>query len=793
MLTGPANAIVATELPFAPDDRFALLLDATAAGYWEWSTDGSLPVVSPLVLRIYGIDALTETPVLDRIRACAHPNDLAALDAMAVASRESGAPFSGRLRIRRESDGEARVTRVLGRSFEHESGVRRLLGTIVDVTEEHALLDSLHEVRRQLEDAEQLAGIGSWSWNIVTGAVQWSKETFRILHVPFDTAPSFELVLAMSRDEEHRQAFLKHVQDTLTGGAPYDFEIDAKRLDGSLVTIHTRGAVERDANGVPVRMVGTMQDVTEIRAAQRALEEREARFRTLAESSPMGIVLTDREFVPSYANQRLLDWFQLTLEQYAAGEWRTRIHPDDLERVTARLRAHLHPPVAFDDEYRVVLNDKVRWLKVRTELLRNADGETVGLVGSMLDTSAERFAAEERERLQAQLQQAQKLESLGLLAGGVAHDFNNMLVSILANASMARDDVPPTSGTAVLLADIEHAAQRAAELTRQLLEYGGRARIERRRVDIAQLAGELPSLLRARIPSGIVLDVSGDHGSGIVHGDETQLRQVLMNLVTNAVDAISHGDGRVSISVGCETVSADALARCLLGAEREPGEYVVVTVTDSGHGIRAEIIERMFDPFFTTKPSGRGLGLAATLGILNSHAGAIEVQSVSGQGTRMRVLLPRSTEAQRAVPIRRDEPAAWEGQGIILLVDDDAAVRAAARRALVRAGFEVIEANDGAHALEQYDALQRAVVCVVLDVAMPRMTGDACLYALRQRDPKLPVLLSTGFDAADVVRGIVERGDAVFLQKPYTARDLLDAVRNAMHLPERDAAPTPAN
>jgi CheY-like chemotaxis protein len=300
-------------------------------------------------------------------------------------------------------------------------------------------------------------------------------------------------------------------------------------------------------------------------------------------------------------------------------------------------------------------------------------------------------------------------------------------------------------------------------------------------VDLALLAHELPALLRARVPANVRLEVHGTPEDGLVHGDETQLRQVLMNLVTNAVDAIGAIAGLVTVRVTREHETVESLARCLLGAEREAGEYVVVTVEDSGHGIRSDVIERMFDPFFTTKPTGRGLGLAATLGILNSHAGAIEVQSASGQGTRMRVLLPWSTSVEREGTLRTDDAAPPAGQGTILLVDDDAAVRAAASRVLTRAGFDVVEAEDGVHALSRYDALAGRIACVVLDIAMPRMTGDACLQVLRQRDPALPVLLSTGFDAADVVRGIVERGEAGFLHKPYTARELLQAVHDAMH------------
>jgi PAS domain S-box-containing protein len=766
-------------MPFSPDDRLALLLDATEAGYWEWHSNGTGEIVSPLALQIYGIGEASPVSPFERMRACTHPDDLQRLETLAIAARERGSSYVGDLRITRENDGARRWLRVRGRSSENEQGDVRVLGTVVDVTEERELSSSIDQVRQQLEEAEHLAGIGSWSWQVATGEVHWSRETYRILKVAEDATPSFELVLGLAVDDVHRAEFLEHVQHALVGDRPYDFEIQAHLTDDSVVTIHTRGHVERDATGAPVRMLGTMQDVTAIRAAQRALREREERFRTLAESSPTGILLTDARLIPTYANQRLLDWFDLTFEEYVSGAWADRVHPDDRARAEfdARHRDATHP---FETEYRIVVNGAVRWLSMRTEPLFGADGSSAGVVASVLDVSAARSAAAERSRLQAQLQQAQKLESLGLLAGGIAHDFNNLLVSILANASLARLDVPHHSTLADVLADIEQSAQRAAELTRQLLEYGGRASSQRAAVDLVQVVHELPTLLRASVPHGITVRVLGPEEAHTVDGDAAQLRQVLMNLVTNAIDAMRDRSGVIDVHVATAQLTRDDLTRVVLGAEREAGPYIMVTVRDSGTGMPADVMDRMFDPFFSTKSTGRGLGLAATLGILNSHGGAIDVRSEEGQGTTVRVMLPLASAAPATAPSVDGDSIVWTGDGTVLVVDDDVAVRAAARRALARAGYEVIEAHNGRDALSLFSERAVDIRCIVLDIAMPVMTGDVCLQELRSRDEYVPVILSTGFDAEDVARGLVELGHASFLQKPYTATGLLRAVRDAM-------------
>jgi PAS domain S-box-containing protein len=638
---------------------------------------------------------------------------------------------------------------------------------------------TLLEVQRQLEEAQRLAGIGSWSWDLATDAVHWSAEAHRILGVPLDETPSFALTLSFSPDTEHRDAFLARVQGALAGTRRFDFESRVRLRDGRTVMLHTRGEVVRDADGTPLRMVGTMQDVTAQREAERVLRDSEARFRTLCESSPAGVFLTDADGHPTYVNQRLLDWFNLPAEQLTRERWLAAVHPDDVDAMRAAIDRAFVDRGPLDVEYRVQLHGETQWLRVRTQPVLDADGHTIlGHVGSVLNTTTERVAEQERQRLQAQLQQMRQLEMLGVLAGGVAHDFNNLLVGILANASLARQQMHDEGRSSVVLDDIVHAAHRASELTRQLLVYAGQARVERAPVCIASLVKELPTLLGARVPRGVTLlvDVQAEPG---VHGDATQLRQVVLNLVTNAVDAIGTGEGQVHITVSQRQVDADTLSRCFLGSGRSAGDYAVVTVQDTGCGMPPDVRERMFDPFFSTKAAGRGLGLAATLGILNSHNGAIDVTSTAGGGTTMRVYVPVSNAPRVTEPPATVAPS-FTGSGTVLVVDDEHAARRATCRILERAGFDIVQAQHGAEALELLDAAAEPPVCIVLDLSMPIMDGDECLRTLAARGSTIPVLMVSGYAAEDVVAHHVSMGSATFLQKPFTSDELMRAVQHTL-------------
>jgi PAS domain S-box-containing protein len=372
-----------------------------------------------------------------------------------------------------------------------------------------------------------------------------------------------------------------------------------------------------------------------------------------------------------------------------------------------------------------------------------------------------------------QMRNAQKLESLGVLAGGIAHDFNNLLVGVLGNASLALSELPDDSPARQFVQDVETSAQRAAELTRQMLAYSGRGKFIVEPLKLSEVVHEMTQLLGRVISKRARLSLHVRDDMPPIVADATQLRQVVMNLITNASDALQGEPGLVTVRTG--TVHADArmLAGTYLNEELPAGEYVYLEVTDSGVGMDAATRARIFEPFFTTKFTGRGLGLAAVLGIVRSHRGAIDVTTEPGCGTTFRVLFPAAAAAAEVPVARVISPAVWKSSGWALVVDDEEAVRSVARHALERSGFSVLEAATGEEALAICAEQQKTLRIVLLDLTMPGMSGEATLSELQRQWPSLPVIVSSGFmpDDSNGFDGVP------FLAKPYRPSELVDIIR----------------
>jgi PAS domain S-box-containing protein len=393
------------------------------------------------------------------------------------------------------------------------------------------------------------------------------------------------------------------------------------------------------------------------------------------------------------------------------------------------------------------------------------------------DLTERRRNEEERHKHERQMQHAQRLESLGVLAGGVAHDFNNLLVGILGNASLALMDLTGDSPVREAVNQIELAARRAAELTQQILAFAGKGRTDTQEMDLSSLVREMGQLVEPAVSKKAQVTYELPDTLPGVKGDPGQIRQVAMNLIINASDSLGGKAGTISVSTSMQEVTPTGGPELVGGERLEPGHYVALRVEDDGCGMEADTLARIFEPFFTTKFTGRGLGLAATLGIVRSHGGGIAVRSVPGGGTTMTVLFPPS---QSVVPETDggDSPSApkWTGGGTVLVVDDEPSVRKLVRAALSRNGFAVIEARNGAEGVVMALDPAGEVDVVVLDLTMPEMDGREALAVIRERRPDLPVLLSSGYppEEVDLKRAPGEPTD--FLKKPYGPSELLDAV-----------------
>ena len=395
---------------------------------------------------------------------------------------------------------------------------------------------------------------------------------------------------------------------------------------------------------------------------------------------------------------------------------------------------------------------------------------------ALRDVTERREAERERRALQAQVMRSQKLESLGILAGGMAHDFNNMLTAILGQAELMRFDADGDARVEKAALAIEHAARRAAELTQKLLNFARRGSRKLEPFSLHELVREVNDLLRRTLDRNVDIREDLSAEVSVVQGDASQMQQVLMNLAINGSDAMPEG-GQLHFRTESITVCA---ADILCEAGLTPGLYVKLTVRDAGTGMPPETLDRIFDPFFTTKSQGKGtgLGLAMVYGIVETHQGLIVVESEPGKGTSFQIYLP-VTATQRA-PQKREEAAPDRGFGEVLLVDDEPDVRDAVGSMLVRLGYEVTTAVNGQEAVDIYEARPGAFRLVVLDMVMPVMDGASCFRRLQAINPGVRALLSTGYDINDRVQEVLDNGMRGFVRKPYRLHELAEAINIAL-------------
>src|SRR6267143_3430899 len=399
--------------------------------------------------------------------------------------------------------------------------------------------------------------------------------------------------------------------------------------------------------------------------------------------------------------------------------------------------------------------------------------EGTWVLSAIVDITARKRNEEERKRFEAQMQHSQKLESLGVLAGGIAHDFNNLLVSILGNAGLALMELAPESPARYSVENIQAAALRAADLTKQMLAYSGKGKFLVQPLNLSRLVEEMAHLLMFSISKKAVFRTRLAADLPVIEADAAQIQQVVMNLITNASEALGDNVGDIVVSTGVIDADRAYLSETFLDEHLPEGRFVHLEVTDTGCGMDKETRSRIFDPFFTTKFTGRGLGLAAVLGIVRGHHGAIRLYSEPGHGTAFKVLFPSSEQAVSASEQSFEGVEAWRGTGTILIVDDEEGVRLVASKALEKVGFTVIMAEDGRAGVEMFRTHSDEIRAMLLDMTMPDMSGEEVFRAIRTIRPEVRVILSSGYNEQETIRQFQGRGLAGFIQKPYKPMKLI--------------------
>lgn len=528
------------------------------------------------------------------------------------------------------------------------------------------------------------------------------------------------------------------------------------------------------------------QRVAERTAALRASEER---YRMISKLS------SDVSFGCRLGADDRLTWEWLTridtgrmgydFEELRGIEWSTLVHPEDRERLRNRI-ASSRQGETLALEFRIrTKRGETLWVEMHAQVTRDEETGELWIVGAIRNITERKRTQEAQHQRERQVQAAQRLESLGALAGGIAHDFNNVLAVILGNATLSLEELESPETLRRCLGRIRAAGQYAASLTDQILIYTGRRSVSAVALDLGALVAEMLDLLRASISPKCSVEFELQDGLPAIEGDDTQIRQVIVNLVVNAAEALGDAGGRILLRTGALRASADYLAGTHGTPNPAPGSYVFVEVCDSGPGMDEATLSRVFEPFFTTKFTGRGLGLAAVHGIVHAHRGVIKLKSRPQEGTVFRVLFPRSErhaepttrEAEARIPPASSATPAARG---VLVVDDDEGVLELAEVFLARAGFHVLTARGGMEALQVFDRQAHEIDVVVLDLTMPDMDGPETFQELRARRGDLPVILTSGYSEERAAESFAMKAVHAFLGKPYEPQELVEQVSGAL-------------
>jgi PAS domain S-box-containing protein len=574
----------------------------------------------------------------------------------------------------------------------------------------------------------------------------------------------------------------EHVLERLRAGEPaVHYEAVRHRKDGSLLEIAAVASPIRDSAGDLIAVSRICRDVTERNRMQNALSESEAQLRLSAEAAQLGVWHRDLATGRLTGSPQLENIFGLapgsypkSVEEFLA----LVVHPKDRQRVSEGAARAIGADRDFEVEYRSIRpNGEVRWMLSRGRPLYSG-GKAIALAGITMDTT-------NRRRLEEKMQQAQKLESLGILAGGIAHDFNNLLVGILGNASLLKEEMPD-SPLRDVMDNLMQASERAAHLTRQMLAYSGKGRFVVERLDLPLQVQQILALIEASIAKSVKIELSFEPNLPSIEGDSGQLQQLIMNLVINGAEAIGPGGGTVTISTKLREIGPDYVRDNLAGDNIPPGSYVCLEVHDNGVGMDSATQARIFDPFFTTKFTGRGLGLAAVLGIVRGHHGALTVYSEPGKGTTFKIFLP-AARTQRPAPVVIGPSSEFRGEGTILVIDDEEMVQRTLKAALERYGYTVLAASGGREGIDILKEKQNGVSLVLLDMTMPGMSGEDTLKAIIAMRADVPVIATSGYNEMEALRRFGE-GLSGFIQKPYTPRALAEKISGVLS----GAGPRPA-
>lgn len=692
--------------------------------------------------------------------------------------RKSGRPQRYEKRIPRQDGSELPVEVFLQQVGSTQGGLKQCIAFVTDISDRKQVEEALRQSEERFRLVTELATDGIWDWYIGSNEEYLSPRLKEMLGYSDDELPNLEHTWEQLIHPDDLPIAQEAYNNHMAHGQPFSYIARYLHKDGSIVWVQCRGEALKDSKGQYYRMVGTHTNVTGLKQVEESLRRSEERVLLALQGAADGIWDYDLSTETIYRSPFMMQWLGYGDEGMAptVQSWLDLVHPDDLDQVIQAWKAHLGGQTEqYVSEHRLrTASGEYMWVLDSGKVVeRDAAGKPLRVAGTHKDVT-------ERRRFQERLLQEQKEQSITALAGGIAHDFNNILTGVLGTASLLAEALPQNDPAVELCNIIVRAAQRMADLTSKLQAFARGGSYKLQVVDVVQALLETLALVRASIPPQVELQTELPDEVWPVLADPGQLDQVLINLIVNAREAI--GDRPGTIRIQLRNSEFGLPWQDLAGQKVPAGKYVGVIVRDSGCGIAPEQLKQLFEPYFSTKGRGRGLGLAAVSGILKQHGGAITVQSTAGKGSIFAVYLPRAEAAVEHPAAAGEEQ--FSGKGRVLLMDDDDEVLDVIGAMLRQLGYEVLVARSVEQCLERLGQESETLALAVFDLRLRQLDALQLLGMLRDKCPKLPVLLCSGF-SQDLALGSSNMDPYTrYLQKPFDllqlgrcVRELLDTVR----------------